>query len=85
MENDQNDGEDSDEVKENKLYEANSYSFMKSKHPCPTINVTEPGKFTRTFYYLDTLDKFLQKDVMSNRWGSIIFSDKYPNTHRQLY
>jgi hypothetical protein len=28
---------------------------MKARHPCPTINVTEPGKFTRGYYYLDTL------------------------------
>jgi hypothetical protein len=55
---------------------------MKSKHPCPTINVTEPGKFTRSFYYLNTLDKFLPKNVINSRWGSVIFSEKYPNTHR---
>jgi len=28
---------------------------MKAKYPCPTINVTEPGKYTRKYYYLDTL------------------------------
>jgi hypothetical protein len=33
---------------------------MKAKHPCPAINVTEPGKYKRTYFYLDTMHKFLR-------------------------
>ena len=46
---------ESDSQEDEKIYAAHSFGFMKSKDPCPTINVTEPGKFKRTFYYLDTL------------------------------
>lgn len=60
-------------------------SFLNSKYPCPTINVTEPGKFTRNYYYLDTIQEFLPKGINSNRWGSVIFSEKYPNTNKELF
>ena len=55
---------------------------MKSKFPCPTINVTEPGKYKRKYYYLDTISRFLPEGSLNIKWGSVIFSDKYPNTHK---
>jgi hypothetical protein len=47
---------------------------MKAKLPCPTINVTEPGKYKRDYYYLDTLNQFLQEGAVHNRWGAVIFN-----------
>lgn len=58
---------------------------MKSKSPCPTINVTEPGKYKRKYYYLDTINSFLPEGSLNVKWGSIIFSDKHPNTHKELH
>ena len=59
---------------------------MSSKRPCPTINVTEPGKFTRKYYYLDTLQTFLPEYVKSSmKWGGCIFDEKYPHTNTELY
>ena len=54
---------------------------MNARDPCPTINVTEPGKYRRKYYYLDSLGEFLKDDV-TKRWGSVIFSDKYPGMHK---
>ena len=62
-----------------------SRTFEDSKYPCPTINVTEAGKFKKEFFYLDTLNKFLPKDVPNNKWGSAMFSDKYPSTNKELF
>ncbi len=58
---------------------------MKSKFPCPTINVTEPGKYKRKYYYLDTINRFLPEGSLNIKWGSVIFSDKYPSTHKELH
>jgi hypothetical protein len=55
---------------------------MKAKHPCPAINVTEPGRYKRNYFYLDTLHKFLREGTVHAKWGSIIFSDKYPSSHK---
>jgi len=44
--------------------------------------VTEPGKYKREYYYLDTMKRFLPGNVVNNSWGGVIFSDKYPSTNR---
>lgn len=58
---------------------------MRAKWPCPTINVTEPGKYKRKYYYLDTISRFLPEGTLNVKWGSIIFSDKYPSTNKELH
>lgn len=55
---------------------------MKSKFPCPTININEPSNFQRTYFYLDTMHKFIKDDEYLKKWGAIIFDKKYPNTHK---
>lgn len=64
------------------MYQNYELDFMKSNRPCPAINVTEAGKFKRDFFYLDSLDKFLVPGTYNLKWGTVIFSEKYPNTHR---
>lgn len=55
---------------------------MKARFPCPVINVTEPGKYTRDFFYLDTVNTFLQGGTLNLKWGSVVFSEKYPSTYK---
>lgn len=57
--------------------------FLKSKHPCPAINVTEPGKYSKEYFYLDNLTKFVSEPI-SMKWGTICFSHKYPCANREL-
>ena len=57
---------------------------MNSKRPCPVVDITEKGKFKKDILYLDTLKNFVSTDI-STKWGSIIFTEKYPNTHKELF
>jgi HrpA-like RNA helicase len=91
--NTQEDGdedEEDDEVEidsdnEEALYKAYGFEFMRAKHPCPAINVTEPGRYKRSYYYLDSMQKFLREGTANSRWGGVIFSDKYPCAHKELH
>jgi HrpA-like RNA helicase len=72
-----------DSADEQELHRIHGLEFMKSLQPCPAINVTEPGKFRRDYFYLDTLQEFMP--TLDLRWGSVVFSEKYPSTHKELY
>ena len=56
--------------------------FLKSRYPCPTINVTEKVGYKKDFFYLDTLYKFMGKSEVNMKWGSVCFSHKYPSMHK---
>jgi hypothetical protein len=84
------DDEEEDEVEINSdneatLYQTYGLDFMRAKRPCPAINVTEAGRYKRSYFYLDTVQKFLREGSLHSRWGSIIFSDKYPSVNKELH
>lgn len=47
--------------------------------------MTEAGKYSRDYYYLDTMRGFMKDSSIKNTWGGVVFSDKYPSTNRELY
>jgi hypothetical protein len=55
--------------------------YLNSKSPCPTVNVTEKGKFKKTYYYLDNIKDFLKQshNIRSNCLG---FQHKSPTTNK---
>lgn len=55
--------------------------YLKAKYPCPTVNVTEKGKFKKDYYYLDTLNTFFKKSYCM-KWGSIGFIQKSPTANK---
>ena len=56
--------------------------YLKAKLPCPTVNVTEKGKFKKEYYYLDTLGKFFSKTPFTMKSGSATFIHKYPAANK---
>lgn len=58
--------------------------YLKSKFPCPTVNVTEKGKYKKEYFYLDTMRNFFQRSH-SMKWGSVSFITKSPTTSKEIY
>lgn len=55
--------------------------YLKAKYPCPTVNVTEKGKYKKEYFYLDTLNKYFQRPYCM-KWGSVGFVQKSPSTSK---
>ena len=66
---------------EERLLEEMEMEFLKSKYPCPTVNVTEKVSFKKDYFYLNSLHDFIRRDF-NMRWGSVCFSHKYPSMHK---
>lgn len=43
---------------EEQRYKNIQMEYLNAKLPCPTVNVTEKGKFKKQYFYLDTLGIF---------------------------
>jgi hypothetical protein len=54
-----------------------AFEFMNSAKPCPSIEITEKGKFKKDIYYLDSLSDFTKRPI-EIRWGSMMFNEKVP-------
>lgn len=74
--------QDSDDEREHSTVQ--TMEFMRAQYPCPAINITEAGNFTREYFYLDTINQFLTRKACL-RWGNVIFSEKYPASNKELY